>query len=80
MKSTEMNVSDLELFKKSKIIEIGSVKKKLQRREVGGFWKKSGNPEIFVPVFQHSGPKLSLQSELTKKTVKLQKVFYIKLF
>ena len=27
MKSTEMNVSDLELFKKSKIIEIGSVKK-----------------------------------------------------
>ena len=44
-----MDVSDRELFKKSKIIEIGSVKKKLRRREVGGFWKKSGNPGIFVP-------------------------------
>ena len=27
IKSAEMNVSDLQLFKKSKIIEIGSVKK-----------------------------------------------------
>ena len=44
-----MNVSDIELFKKSKIIEIDSVKKKLRLREVGGFWKKSGNPGIFVP-------------------------------
>ena len=44
-----MNVSDLELFKKSKIIKIGSVKKKLRLPKVGGFWKKSGNPEIFVP-------------------------------
>ena len=44
-----MDVSDRELFKKSKIIEIGSVKKKLRRREVGGFWGKSGNPEIIVP-------------------------------
>ena len=52
IKSAEMNVSDLELFKKSKIIEIGSVNKKLRLREVGGFWKKSGNPEIFVPGFQ----------------------------
>ena len=67
IKSAEMNVSDRGLFKKSKIIEIGSVKKKLRRREVGGFWKKSGNPEIFVPEIWDSGPKLSLQSELTKK-------------
>ena len=44
-----MNVSDIELFKKSKIIEIGSVEKKLELREVGGFWKKSENPGIFVP-------------------------------
>ena len=29
IKSAEMNVSDLELFKKSKIIEIGSETKKL---------------------------------------------------
>ena len=75
-----MNELDIDLSKKSKIIEIGSVEKKLELREVGGFWKKSGNPEIFVPEIWDSGPKLSLQSELTKKTVKLQKVFYIKLF
>ena len=31
----------IELFKKSKIIKIGF--------EVGGFWKISGNPGIFVP-------------------------------
>ena len=43
-----MNVSDIELFKKSKIIEIGSVEKKLRSGEVGGFGGKSGNPEIFV--------------------------------
>ena len=40
MKSTEIKVSDLELFKKSKIIENGSVKKKLRLREVGDVWKK----------------------------------------
>ena len=54
-----MNVSDIELFKKSKIIKIGSVKKKLRPREVGGFWKKSGNPEIFVPESGSLGQKLS---------------------
>ena len=47
-KTSEMNVSARDVFKKSKIIEIGSVKKKLRLREVGGFWKKSGNPGIFV--------------------------------
>ena len=48
-KSAEMNVSDIELFKKSKIIEIGSVRKKLRYREVGDFLEKIGNPGIFVP-------------------------------
>ena len=52
-----MNVSDIELFKKSKIIEIGSVEKKLELRKVGGFSKKSGNPEIFVPKIWDYEPK-----------------------
>ena len=56
-KSAEMNVSGIELFKKSKIIEIGSVEKMLALHEVGGFWKKSENPEIFVPEIWDSGPK-----------------------
>ena len=50
-----MNISDMELFKKSKIIKIGSVEKKLQPREVGAFWKKSGNAGIFVPVIWSFG-------------------------
>ena len=44
-----MNVSDIELFKKSKIIEIGSVEKKLALRKVEGFSKKSENAGIFAP-------------------------------
>ena len=54
IKSAEMNVSDRELFKKSKIIEIRSVKQKLRLREVGGFWKFPEIPGIFVPGFQSS--------------------------
>ena len=59
IKSPEMDVPDRELFKKSKIIEIGSVKKKLRLREVGDFLKFSGFSGIFVPGFQHSDQKLS---------------------
>ena len=47
-KNPEMNELDIELSKKSKIIEIGSVEKKLQLFKVGGFSKKSENPGIFV--------------------------------
>ena len=47
-KTPEMNELDIELSKKSKIIEIGSVEKKLQLFKVGGFSKKSENPGIFV--------------------------------
>ena len=36
-----MNVSDIELFKKPKIIEIGSVEKKLWLREVSDLGKNS---------------------------------------
>ena len=54
-----MNELDIGLSKKSKIIEIGSVKKKLRLREVGDFWKFSGFSGIFVPGFQHSDQKLS---------------------
>ena len=80
IKSPEMDVPDRELFKKSKIIEIGSVEKKLELREVGDFSKKSENPGFS---YLKSGvliPKLCLRSELTQKAVKLEKVFYIKLF
>ena len=52
-----MNVSDLMLFKNSKIIEIGSVEKKLELRKVGGFSKKSISPEIFVQQIWDSEPK-----------------------
>ena len=52
-----MDVSDRELFKKSKIIEIGSVEQKLQPREVGGFPKKIRTSEIFVPGIWDSEPK-----------------------
>ena len=64
IKSPEMDVSDRELFKKSKIIEIGSVKKKLRRREVGGFCKKSGNPEIFVPEIWEFEPETVRNCEI----------------
>ena len=60
-----MNVSDLVLFKKSKIIEIGSVEKKLELREVGGFWKKI---KILGFSYIKSGvlsPKLCLQSQIS---------------
>ena len=52
-----MNVSDIELFKKSKIIEIGSVEKKLQLHKVGGFSKKNRKYRNFVPKIWHSEPK-----------------------
>ena len=70
-----MNVSDIELFKKSKIIEIGSVKKKLHLREVGGFWGKSGNPGIFVPEIWDSGPKTVPTIEIYTKINKSTKSF-----
>ena len=44
-----MNELEIELSKKSKIIKIGSVEKKLQVFKVGEILKKSENPEIFVP-------------------------------
>ena len=47
-KTPEMNELDIALSKKSKIIKIGSVEKKLQLFKVGGFSEKSENPGIFV--------------------------------
>ena len=57
-----MDVSDitLELSKKSKIIEIGSVEKKLQLFKVGGFSRKSENPGIFVQLIYFSENKTVL--------------------
>ena len=65
-----MNVSDIELFKKSKIIKIGSVKKKLRPREVGGFWKKSGNPGIFVPEIWDFGSETVRTLEISRNLEK----------
>ena len=58
-KTPEMNVSDIELSNKPKIIEIGSVEKKLWLLEVGGISKKSENPQIFVRDIRISLQKLS---------------------
>ena len=56
-KTPEMNELEIGLSKKSKIIKIGSVEKKLQLLEVGDFSKKSRNPDIFVPKIQDFPPK-----------------------
>ena len=64
-----MNVSDIVLFKKSKIIEIGSVEKKLELREVGGFWK---NLKILGFSYLKSGilvPKLCLPIPPNQKII-----------
>ena len=58
-KTSEMNVSDTELSKKSKIIEIGSAEKKLWLLKVGWISKKSQNPKIFVRDFRIFLHKLS---------------------
>ena len=52
-----MNELDIALSKKSKIIEIGSVKKKLWLFKVGGISKKSENPRFFVQLFEDFHPK-----------------------
>ena len=75
-----MNDSGQDVFKKSKIIEIGSVEKKVELREVGDFSKKSENPGFSYLKSVVLSPKLCLRSELTQKAVKLQKVYYSKLF
>ena len=56
-KTPEMNELDIELSKKSKIIEIGSVEKKLRLFKLGGISKKSGNLRIFVQLIYFSENK-----------------------
>ena len=58
-----MNELDIELSKKSKIIEIGSVEKKLRLFKVGGISGKSQNPQIVVNKIQVFLQKLSLDSK-----------------
>ena len=71
-----MNVSDIELSNKPKIIEIGSVEKKLWLLKVRRILKKSENPKIFVRDIRISLQKLSQipleKSEILKNR---QKVF-----
>ena len=71
-----MDELDIGLSKKSKIIEIGSVKKKLWLFKVGGIWK---NPKI--PDFSYSYLRIFLQklSQIYKKSENLEKVFLIAL-
>ena len=57
-----MNDSDIELFRKPKIIEIGSVEKKLRLLKVGDFSKKSGNPRKFIADIRGFGPETVLGS------------------
>ena len=61
-KTPEMNELDIELSKKSKIIEIGSVEKKLRLFKVGGISGKSQNPQIVVNEIQVFLQKLSQKS------------------
>ena len=64
-----MNVSDIELSKKSKIIEIGSEKKKLQPLKVGDISKKSQNVRQRNPDF---APKTV---QIGRISANLEKVF-----
>ena len=73
-----MNVSDIELSKKSKIIEIGLEKKKLQPLKVGDISKKSENLRMFVREIQVLLQKLSRKkSGKSKKSEHREKVFLI---
>ena len=75
-----MNVSDIELFKKSKIIEIGSVKKSYGSAKLEVFGK---NSEILRFSYLKSEiwmTKLSPKCKLIPKSIEVQKVYHIKLF
>ena len=77
MKTAEMDVSDIELSKKSKIIEIGSVEKKLQLFKVGEISENFGNPGFSYSKIQICLPKLS---QILKNSGNRKKVFHIILF
>ena len=70
-----MNVSDIELSKKPKIIEIGSEKKKLQPLKVGDISKKSGNLRMFVREIQVLLQKLSRLVEFLRIVKKFSDCF-----
>ena len=70
-----MNVSDLVLFKKSKIIEIGSVEKKVRAPRSWRFFEKSENPEIFVPEIWSSDPKTVPTIRINSKSSETTKSF-----
>ena len=76
-KTPEMNELDIELSKKSKIIEIGSVEKKLQLFKVGGFSEKSENPGIFVQWNPDFAPKTvpDFQNSQNREKVFLKRLF-----
>ena len=76
-KTPEMNELDTELSKKSKIIEIGSVEKKLQLFKVGEISENFGNPGFSYSKIQICLPKLS---QILKISKNLEKVFLIMLF
>ena len=58
-KTSETNDSDIGLFKKSEIIKIGSVEKKLWSPEVGENSGKSENLRKFIVLFDDFGSETS---------------------
>ena len=70
-----MNVSDRELSKKPKIIEIGSEKKKLQPLKVDDISKKSENLKMFVREIQVLLQKLSRLVEFLRIVKKFSDCF-----
>ena len=70
-KIAEINDSDRYLFKKSKILKIGSVEKKLRFFIVGNISKKSESPRIFVIYIQGFEPKTVLSDGISDKSRKV---------
>ena len=69
-KTPEMNELDIELSKKSKIIEIGSVEKKLRIFKVGGISKNSEISGFSYSNFEFSSKnclRISKKMEIVKK-------------
>ena len=70
LKTAEMDDSDIELSKKSKIIEIGSVEKKLRLFKVGEISEIFGNPGFSYSKIQICLPKLFRLIEFLQKSQK----------
>ena len=75
----EIERRDIDLYKKSEIIEIASVVKKLQHPKVDDISKKSRLCRIFVIYFNGFAPKTVPKHRISKK-VFLKVVFQFSIF